>query len=189
MRKALKTLEGQRLTFRGSFTKYGTKNGYHHTLTTVLLTHICCCDHPHLNELTDHIWLNYTKGIQQLQLEYGDILEFKATVQEYEAGYKGHRYDDDYAPEYVSPIRSDYGLKYPRNIRKIDEKDGTLPILKHSLDPPYEQTRLQRIQEWRDRQSQPIIYQSASIDITTSKSSLSTKKYKTLDGFFHRLTH
>jgi hypothetical protein len=112
MRKKLAELKNQRKKFTGIFERFGTKRAFRGSdLRTVLLVGI-------RNEsgelLCDHLWFNYTKGFERIDLVHGDIVEFEARVKNYTKGYMGHR--DDI---YDKPIQTDYRLDRPTKIKKI----------------------------------------------------------------------
>lgn len=111
MRKELEKLEGYRGTFIGTFERFGEKSSYRGLpLKTVLLTNI-----KDINGkiVSDHLWFNFTKGFEKVNLKPGDVVRFVARVKEYEKGYKGYR-DDVY-----NPISYDYKLSHPSQIMKI----------------------------------------------------------------------
>lgn len=111
MRHKLKEMREFRGTFIGIFEKFGIKNGYNGRIeTTILLKDIVTLDGE---EITDHLWFNYTKGFQELgELHKGDKIQFNARGKEYEKGYKGWRED-----VYNKPIQKDYKLVYPTQIK------------------------------------------------------------------------
>ncbi|TAJ45569.1 hypothetical protein CUJ86_02255 [Methanofollis fontis] len=75
---------------------------------------------PDGRPLADHIWINYTAGFDAAgTLRQGDVVQFTATVGEYVRGYLGPRIEDRLA----RPVRIDYRLKYPRNVRRIAEAE------------------------------------------------------------------
>lgn len=91
MRKRLRDLRDQRRVFRATFDRLGLKNGYRgRALQTVLLRDVRDEKGVHL---TDHIWLNFTKGFQAAELTPGAEIEFDARVKKYRRGYRGHRED------------------------------------------------------------------------------------------------
>ncbi|WP_434644335.1 hypothetical protein PQ692_14875 (plasmid) [Thermoanaerobacterium thermosaccharolyticum] len=113
MRKKLKMLKGKRDIFYGTFVRYGTKSGWKGTEEkTILLSHI---KDKSGKEITDHLWFNYTKGFQSLNLQPGDTVQFTARVKEYWKGYAGYRYD------IYKPIEKDYKLSYPTKIKKVNQ--------------------------------------------------------------------
>lgn len=108
-RDALKPLFKLRKTFEGTFVRYGKKSFKNHVSTTVLLSDVKLKGEARV--LTDHIWLNYTKGIREHMLKEGDVVVFEARVIGYTKGYRGHRDDVESFVEY------DYKLSHPTNIR------------------------------------------------------------------------
>lgn len=110
MRKKLKESEGVRGLFRGTFTRFGTKNGWRGPEKTVLLNNI---ENDEGTVVSDHCWFNYTKGFQSLHLKEGDRIEFQARVKEYLKGYQGYR------EEVYKPVEIDYKLSHPTKLKKV----------------------------------------------------------------------
>lgn len=90
-------------TFIGTFSRYGSKKGWHGQ-KTVLLTNIKNKKGEHI---TDHLWFNLTKGFQNLHLRQGDNIQFNARVKAYVKGYK------------KTDKKIDYKLSYPTKLKKI----------------------------------------------------------------------
>lgn len=111
MRKELKKLDKVRGIFTGAFVRFGKKSGWKGTtLTTILLTDI---KDNEGNVVSDHLWFNYTKGFESVDLQENDVIQFEARVTKYWKGYCGYR-EDVYAP-----VKKDYKLAYPTKIKKI----------------------------------------------------------------------
>jgi len=110
IRKNLATIEGVRDIFTGTFERFGVKNGWAGVEKTVLLKDI---KNKNGDIISDHLWFNFTKGFENLQLEKGDIIQFEARVKEYYKGYKGYR------EGIYKPIEKDYKLSYPSKIKKL----------------------------------------------------------------------
>lgn len=89
MRKKLKQLGSQkRHTFIGRFERVGYKKSYRYYQPTLLLTQVALSETGEL--ITDHLWLNYTKGFLALgELLTGDLLQFDGRVASYVKGYFG----------------------------------------------------------------------------------------------------
>lgn len=120
MRTDLKNIgETDRHTFTGRFARFGEKRAYKSPIpdVTVLLLEVKDTDG---NMVADHLWFNYTKGFKDCNLAIGDIVQFDARVKEYEKGYKGHRYDD----EFFHPVSIDYKLSHPTKISVIEHADN-----------------------------------------------------------------
>lgn len=117
MRAELKEREGRREKFSGTFARLGHKKGWKgKQLTTILLTDIK--DGSGAKLLTDHLWLNSTKGIESLgELKEGEVIGFEARVSEYIKGYRGYRDDEQIA--YEHPVEKDYRLSFPNNFKRI----------------------------------------------------------------------
>lgn len=108
MRKILKKMNKTRFPFTGIFVRFGTKTGWTgKDEKTVLLKDI---KNSSGEKVTDHLWFNYVKGMQILNLTEGDILSFEARVSEYQKGYKGYRED------IPRNLEIDYKLSYPNKI-------------------------------------------------------------------------
>lgn len=117
MRKELSKINNVRNTFTGTFVRLGIKRGWKgSTLTTVLLTDIKDSEG---NVVSDHLWFNYTKGFESINLQENDIIQFEARVTEYLKGYCGYRED------VYKPIEWDYKLSYPTKIKKIKVVEET----------------------------------------------------------------
>ena len=111
MRKQLKKLEEVRTSFTGVFNRLGFKSGWQgEPIKTVLLQTI---KNDNGELMADHMWFNYTKGFEKIELKEGDIIRFHARVKEYEKGYKGHKED------VYRPIKIDYKLSHPTKIEVV----------------------------------------------------------------------
>ena len=117
-RDKLKERLGDRSRFKGTFDKYGLKSGWK-GLPKVTL---CLVDVKTMigeEPVTDHLWMNLTKGFKDLtkedELLPGDLVAFDARVTPYEKGYKGNRegeWDE-------KPVEIDYRLSHPTKITRI----------------------------------------------------------------------
>lgn len=112
MRNKLKKINGQRDVFTGVFVQTGHKNGYMESLPTLLLKNI---KDKSGQVICDHLWMNETKGFQQLDLTEGDVVEFSAKVEKYLKGYFGHREEI----QLEKPIHADYKLSRPTKVKRI----------------------------------------------------------------------
>jgi len=113
MRKELKPLLENRITVKAVFSNRGWKTGYMgDSLETLLFTNVC--DFAG-NVLTDHIWLNSTKGFEKLDLQIGNIVIFEARVKSYSKGYKGR----DIELRFEKPVTTDYKFSHPTKIKKV----------------------------------------------------------------------
>lgn len=106
MREKLKEINDVRATFTGTFARLGTKSSFGHPKQTVLLTDV---KDSAGKIITDHLWLNLTKGFASLNLTPGVTIQFDARVKRYTKGYRGYRDPD-------SPIETDYKLSHPTNL-------------------------------------------------------------------------
>jgi hypothetical protein len=117
MRKKMRAMNGDRLTFTGVFVRKGSKPAFRGPdLITILLQDIKTADGK---IVADHLWFNYTKGFEAIEpLQEGDVIRFDARVQLYEKGYKGRRDD-----VYDRPVKADYKLSRPTRICKEGNDD------------------------------------------------------------------
>ena len=105
----LKPLHGQRLRWQGVIERFGTKNGWHAPLKTLLLVNIQLVDNA--NIVIDHLWL--TAGKWADGLKPGDRIAFNARVGTYTKGYFGRR-QDVYVQQGI-----DYRLERPTKVTKL----------------------------------------------------------------------
>jgi len=116
MRKKLKNHDEERTTFRAIFEREGSKpNSWTGTVErTILLTNVVLVATG--ERVTQHVWLNYTKGFEQAVWEQGiaegDTIEFDARVKRYTKGYQGRRLD------VWKSVEKDYKLSHPTKFRK-----------------------------------------------------------------------
>lgn len=112
MRKKLRKIGSEnRNKFTAKFERFGSKSGWKGPEMTVLLVDV---KNDQGKVVSDHLWFNFTKGFEKLNLEKGDIVQFSARVREYEKGYKGWGI--------FSETEFDYKLSYPTKIQKINLK-------------------------------------------------------------------
>lgn len=116
MRKKLKQLGSQkRHTFIGRFERVGYKKSYRYCRPTLLLTHVALAETGEL--ITDHLWLNYTKGFLDLgELLTGDLLRFNGRVASYVKGYFGTSQKLDYKVERPSQVALQAKIEGPRRL-------------------------------------------------------------------------
>ena len=106
MRKKLKSINGKRTRFAGVVDRLGTKRGWTgDALPTVLLKNIYMVSDSG-NILTDHLWMNVGKQLENVEI--GDVVEFDARVTPYEKGYRGY---DSYLDTTI-----DYRLERPTKV-------------------------------------------------------------------------
>ena len=117
MREKLKKINGQRMTFKSTFKRYGGKDNWHgYPEKTILLTDV---RDSGSNLMTDHIWFRMTKGFERLgELKEGDKVQFDARVKEYTKGYIGHKEE----VQWERPLEKDFKLNFPTKIIK-EEKE------------------------------------------------------------------
>jgi len=112
MRTELIKLEGIRTRFRGDFVRFGEKPDYKGgVLKTILLKDIRTITNSKI--LTDHLWFNQTKSFSNLELYYGDSLEFDGRCVKYLKGYNGMRKEVYYY------LTTDYKISHPTKIVKL----------------------------------------------------------------------
>jgi len=123
MRTELAKIENTRGTFTGTFIRFGTKKGYRHKETTVLLSDV---RNDTGEVITSHLWFNYTKEFKRLwevkELRTGKIIQFLARVKPYTKGYR----KDDY----------DYRLSHPTKLSILEKVDSGW-ITEPNTDPPF----------------------------------------------------
>jgi hypothetical protein len=109
MRTGLKKELGQRKKFKGIFVRTGRKSGFNgYSQETILLKDITNLEHGVV--VTDHLWLNLTKGFEALKVKEGMTLEFEARIKEYTKGYVNKHYKIDHQ-------KKDYKLSHPTKFR------------------------------------------------------------------------
>ncbi len=104
MRDGLVKLEDQRFKFKATVDGFGVKNYKQHETTTICLINIV----RNGKLVTDHIWVNLTKGFEKLKLKIGDFIQFEARVKGY---WKGYYHDE-----------RDLKLSHPSKILKLSQK-------------------------------------------------------------------
>lgn len=106
MRKELKKINKQRLTFSATVEKFGFKSAFRGSdIKTILLKDVKTGDQI----VTDHLWLTCGKWSESLKI--GDNITFDARVSNYTKGYQGYREDI-----YDKPVTTDYRLERPTKV-------------------------------------------------------------------------
>lgn len=104
----------ERFKFLGTFEKYGFKyqdRAKIHAVPTILLINVTT---PDGDPLTDHLWLNLTKGFASHNiLHSGDVLSFYGRVKAYTKGYRGHRLN---TPPH---LETDYAIGRPTKVTLV----------------------------------------------------------------------
>lgn len=122
MRKILGNLgSDERHTFRAKFGKYGYKR-YHDASrgdlysATMVVRNVEIIDNPaEPKMITDHLWLNLTKGFASLGLlKEGDVIQFNGRVSAYTKGF-------------ITKDKMDYELTYPSKIQLVTKRE-TQPL-------------------------------------------------------------
>jgi hypothetical protein len=106
MRKNLQSIDGERLSFTGTVSRYGGKGGGRYT---VLIVDVTFLDG---RPATDHLWFNLTLGFKKLRLQPGERVSFDARVKPYTKGYQGRKQGID------RPVSCDYKLSHPTKVRR-----------------------------------------------------------------------
>lgn len=110
MRRNLKNMgDTDRHTFVGTFERFGVKRSYG---SMGVDRTVCLIDISDANGviIADHVWLNYTKGFQQLgEIRRGEKIQFDARVKLYVKGYVN---------KYCDNRDFDYALGYPTKISR-----------------------------------------------------------------------
>ena len=107
MREKLREIAGTRARFRGRFERFGTRTSFGYVKRMALLLNVT---DVRGNEMTDHLWLNLSKGVEALELKPGEVVEFDARVKPYTKGYHDNR-------------RRDYKLNNPTHFVKLGVHD------------------------------------------------------------------
>jgi hypothetical protein len=109
MRTGLKKELGNRKKFSGLFVRLGRKAGFNgYSQETVLLKNIIDLENGVV--VTDHLWLNLTKGFEELNVKEGMALEFEARIKEYTKGYVNKHFKSDRQ-------KKDYKLSHPTKFK------------------------------------------------------------------------
>lgn len=111
--------EGERRTFRGRFERLGKKRCEGRESPTVLLRDIIDVQTGWL--VTDHLWLNLTKGFAELNLQCGDVVQFNARISLYERGRANQK------RKKTASKNRDWGLVRPTKVSRYNpQEDGCL---------------------------------------------------------------
>lgn len=113
MRDQLRSINKVRARFRATVGGFGERTSHGHPKPMVLLTNVRDAQHGHV--LTDHVWFDRRKWVEDLQLAIGDEIEFDARVGSYVKGYADER-------------QVDYKLNHPSRIIKRSAQPGELPL-------------------------------------------------------------
>jgi hypothetical protein len=112
MRQKLQDEEGNRKRFRAVFVRLGKKMNYKgYSEETILLQNVV--DLETNKVVTDHLWLNFSKAFEKIQLKEGMILEFDARIKEYLKGYINKKYQ-------IDKSSTDFKLSHPTKIKKAN---------------------------------------------------------------------
>lgn len=88
MREALKQINKVRARFRATVSGFGQRSSYGHPKPMVLLVNV---RDEHGRQMTDHVWFDRRKWVDDLNLQPGDEIEFDARVGSYSKGYADER--------------------------------------------------------------------------------------------------
>jgi hypothetical protein len=110
-RTKLASAEGERKSFKGTFSKFGKKVSYKgYSEETVLLINIIDVENNEV--VTDHAWFSLTKGFEKINPKEGDVLIFEARIKEYKKGYVNKRAG-------INNQRKDFRLSHPTKISLV----------------------------------------------------------------------
>jgi len=108
-RVGLKNDLGVRKKFRGIFVRTGRKAGFNgHSQETLLFKKIIDLETETM--VADHVWFNFTKGFEGVEINEGIIIEFEARIKEYKKGYVNNKLK-------INQQKIDYKLSHPTKIR------------------------------------------------------------------------
>ena len=119
MRRQLKARDGDRLTFRGVFVRYGKKPAWRgpEPKTTLLFRKIIEVESGQI--VAEHLWFNETKRFKAMgNLVEGDVIQFDARVTPYRKGYWGR----DWERQIENPPGWNYKLSYPTKISRAGKE-------------------------------------------------------------------
>ncbi len=118
MRKELANKEGERRSFRATFARFGSKQGYQgHKEETILLKDIV--DLSSNKVIADHAWFSLTKSFERLKLNPGTQVTFDARIKKYNKGYVNKRYG-------IDNRKKDYRLSHPTNVSTVTTAEGNV---------------------------------------------------------------
>lgn len=117
MRTELEGLLGKRIKVSAVFWKYGVYSSYRGVGRTILLRDV---RNVRGRLIASHVWINYTASFDAVgEFRQGDRVEFDARIDRYFKGYIGEQIDFRLS----HPIKEDFGLTYPHNVRKLVDRD------------------------------------------------------------------
>lgn len=107
-RKHLRQLNGERMRFEATISRFGHKSAFRGPpIPTILLTNVKNAATGEV--LTDHVWVTHGKTWGNCQ--EGQQVAFDARVTSYIKGYKGYRDD-----VFDAPLQKDYRLSNPTKV-------------------------------------------------------------------------
>lgn len=102
MRERLAQIKDVRATFRATVDQFGSRTSHGHYKPMIMLANV---RDSHGNVMTDHVWFDHCKWVDELNLQPGDEIQFEARVRPYLKGYIDKHLD--------------YKLNRPTKIRKL----------------------------------------------------------------------
>ena len=109
MRKKLSLSEGSRKRYKAIFSRLGKKANYHgYNEDTILLKSVIDVETGEV--VADHLWFNFTKAFERLNLSEGAVIEFDARVKVYNKGYVNLRHG-------INNKKRDFKLSHPTKIK------------------------------------------------------------------------
>jgi len=116
MRTKLRDAQGERFTFNATFVRIGKKTNYMGlSEETVLLKNILKAETQEF--VCDHVWLNFTRAFEKLNLREGDMISFDARIKQYTKGYVNRKIK-------INLQKRDYRLSHPTQIKRLQETRG-----------------------------------------------------------------
>ena len=187
MRRVLNSIGSEeRHTFQANFGKYGYKR-YHDPIRgelyspTMVVRNLEMVDDPENPQIiSDHLWLNLTKGFKDLGLlKEGDRIQFDGRVSEYSKGF-------------IKKDKKDYELTYPTKVQLLtdrttpklpDEHQALIGMIMNlnykfynNLGRPLVPYFMDAFAKWQEEQAEPL-----PIKCHKGNDYESTSKYDALD--------
>ena len=169
MRKKLRDLgKNERHTFQGVFQSVGIKSGFpgkmnRRYLPTILFAPVSCDG----EQMTDHLWCNYTKQFLQLgMLQVGDVIQFNARVNSYLKGYDPFNQEVDYGierPTKIHLLNHSEVVRLPLPCLVTDKNALIGYIMKinqqyyESTGRPFDDWYVEQYQTWRTQHQTPVV--------------------------------
>lgn len=123
MRKKLKDLDrDKRYTFVGIVERLGSKKVNYNWMPTLLLTSL---KDANGNQLSDHVWINYSKNFQKLGLLVkGDKVKFNGRIK----AYTKEAIVDEVNNVIIRMPSIDYAITYPSKVELLTKNTIKQPV-------------------------------------------------------------